>query len=239
MSLKKLLIIIFCILCSVCMGFTLGYFSHDFIKNKITIIKDQASKNPDQYSIALSKREREFLISNMKKSKHYLEFGSGGSTFLALQNSDADVVSVENDGNWIKYLRKWRYIKENENKRLKFCYVYTGKVVDWGHPKDIMLDRELFPNYSKKVFEEFDNNYDLVFVDGRFRVASTLQAILNTDQNVKIIIHDFTKRQCYQEVLKFLEIEKIVDTMALLKKKQNINKQKVIEMYEKLKYDTL
>ena len=95
----------------------------------------------------------------------------------------------------------------------------------------------LFPDYSKKVFKDFPKNYDLVLIDGRFRVACALQTILNTNDDVIILWHDFTDRPYYHEILKFLEIKHTAGTMVLLKKKENTDKKEIEKLFEKYKYD--
>ena len=240
MNNKKLLASLFVGLFCLCICFI--YMKNSNIKQKIdteiSLIKDKKSEHPNKFPIRLSDEERELLISNMKTSKNYLEFGSGGSTFLGLLNSDANIVSVENDKNWIKYLNEWDIIRTNNGHRVHLYYINNGPVGDWGYPVDFNKYRDLFPQYSSQVFEVYKKDYDLVFIDGRFRVACALQTILNTDNNVKILIHDFTLRPYYHAVLDFLTIEKTADTMVLLKKKQNIDKNKVIAMYEKYKDDS-
>lgn len=209
------------------------------VGNGLDIKIDQKFNNPHKFSVILSPDEQRFLIYNLQQSKHYLEFGAGGSTFLALLHSDVDIVSVENELDWINYLRKWKYIQKNEKitKRLKFYYADTGETKGWGRPENYERDKKLFPNYSANVFKEFDNNYDLVLIDGRYRVACTLQTILNTDENVKILIHDYTYRPEYHVLEEFLDIDKTVDTMVRFKKKKNIDKKAVMKMYDKFKYE--
>jgi len=238
MNVKRVLLLFILIFCIV-IGCVLAIRHYNLmpkIKAEIETISDKISNHPKYFPIILSENEKELIITNMKSSKNYLEFGSGGSTFLALLYSNADIVSVENDKEWIKYLKTWRLIRKN-NKRLQFYYVDTGKTGDYGWPVNPDIDKYLFPYYSAGVFKSIDKKYDLVFVDGRSRVACTLQTILNTDDDVRILIHDFTNRPQYHELLKFLKVEKTADTMVLLKKKKNINRDKVLEMYEKYKCD--
>ena len=54
----------------------------------------------------MSDNEIQFFIDNIRGVDKYLEFGSGGSTFLALLNSSVTkIVSVESDNNWINYIK--------------------------------------------------------------------------------------------------------------------------------------
>lgn len=206
------------------------------VKNKVELFLDKRSNNPTKYSIRLSNSEIKFLTEQLKSAKNYLEFGSGGSTYLAVLNSDAQIVSIESDEKWLDYMREWDIIKKNEGKRLTLQYINIGPIKDWGYPADFGY-HDLFPNYSSQVFQNLDKDFDVIFVDGRFRVACTLQTILHTKQDAKILMHDFTYRPQYKEVLRFLDIEKTVDTMVLFKKKKNINLEEVKKSYEKYKYN--
>ena len=190
-----------------------------------------------RYPIKLSFKERALLIKYLKKSKKYLEFGAGGSTFLALLKSNTKIYSVESDINWLNYLREWRIIKFFEkDQRLNFNFVNIGKTKEFGFPAD-EKHKDLFPNYSKSVYEINDiTNFDTIFIDGRFRVACTLAAILNTKQDTKIILHDYTKRENYHIIEHFLDKIESADTMVVFKKKDNINIDEVKDLYEKYKY---
>ena len=95
----------------------------------------------------------------------------------------------------------------------------------------------MFPKYSSEIFEKIDkNSIDLVFIDGRFRVACVLQTIMNCSKHTKILIHDYTQRQFYHLIEEFLEVVEIVDTLAIFQIKDNIDKQKILDLYEKYKF---
>lgn len=208
---------------------------------KLKAIKnDQKLSNPSLFPIRLSDNEINFLLRNLNEKKgggkginNYLEFGSGGSTFLSIMNTNANVYSVESDLNWINYLRKWKIINENENKRLFFNYIDIGNVGEWGIPLE--KDKEfLYENYSKYIFN-IKKDFDLVFIDGRFRIACVLQVLLNCQNNTKIIIHDFNDRPNYHSILNFLDIIDTADTMALFKIKNNNDINKIEDLYNKEK----
>lgn len=85
--------------------FNLLQYIHDINENK-KIEQDQKLLNPNKYPILMSDNEIQFFIDNIKGVDKYLEFGSGGSTFLALLNSSVTkIVSVESDNNWINYIK--------------------------------------------------------------------------------------------------------------------------------------
>ncbi|HEC1763941.1 TPA: hypothetical protein R1722_000666 [Campylobacter lari] len=147
-------------------------------------------------------------------------------------HSNTKIYSVESDINWLEYLRKWKIIRENEGKRLFFNYIDIGKTGEWGVP--IEKDKEhLYENYSKSIFT-LKKDFDLVFVDGRFRVACVLQTLLNCPETTKILMHDFNDRPFYHNILDFLEIIDTADTMALFKIK-NLDRKKITILYDKEK----
>ena len=191
------------------------------------------------YPIVLSDLEKKFLIENVSGSKSYLEFGSGGSTFLVLTQTGVPlVVSVESDMAWLDHLREWDCIVANEaDKRLCFLHVNIGKTGDWGVPTE-MDKKDLFPDYSMAPFvTHAKTKFDTVFINGRFRVACALQTILNSAPGTKILMHDYTFRPNYHIILQFLDIVDVVDTMALFKIKTDVSKKDVLDMYNKYKYD--
>jgi len=98
---------------------------------------DKKSITPQAYEFIMTVKEKNLFIETVKNSsiKNYLEFGSGGSTFTTLLNSQANVFSVDSSLDYIDHLRTWNYIKESEkNNRLIFEYINIGKVGDWGMP---------------------------------------------------------------------------------------------------------
>lgn len=206
------------------------------IKKLFNRKKNNAGAN--EYPIALSDLEKEFLVKSISGSKSYLEFGSGGSTFLALTKTDIPlVVSVESDMAWLNHLRKWDCITKNEAaKRLRFLHVNIGKTGDWGVPVE-PDKKDLFPDYSAAPFRPgAKTKFDSVFIDGRFRVACALQTILHCDANTKILMHDYTFRLHYHVILQFLDIVDVVDTMVLFRLKSDISKKEVLAMYDEYKY---
>lgn len=182
--------------------------------------------------------ERELFINTIKNSKYYLEFGGGGSTFLILKSTDAKVICVEGDINWINHMRMNYFIYEQELLcRLKFYFVYIGKIRDTSYPIDDS-EYDKYPNYSSKVFEYIDKEkIDTVFIDGRFRVACALQSIINLNKNAVIIIHDFFDRDYYHVLLNYLEVINKADTLGVFKIKENINYDEIKELIKQYQYD--
>lgn len=207
--------------------------------DKNIIELDKKSTTPQAYDLIMSAEEKELFIETIKDSsvRNYLEFGSGGSTFTALLNSQANVFSVESNLDFIDHLRTWDYIKESEkNKRLIFEHINIGKVGDWGMPLE-KEKIELFPNYSELIFKKHNIRFDCILIDGRFRIACTLNSILNGCVFTKYIIHDFWNRPKYRIVLKYLDVIAYEGTMLIARAKGNINITQLCNDINRFKYD--
>ena len=105
-------------------------------------------------------------------SMTYLEWGCGGSTFVALRYAD-HVVSIENSQAWCDKIM---------NTDIAQCNVLLGRLhficVNAGQTKDrtaLPLDPVNY-NYSlyTNVMDHFEYSPDFVFIDGRLRVATAL-----------------------------------------------------------------
>ena len=115
-----------------------------FIFKTYQLLFDFHSSRPITVPVGMSKEEKEFFCSVISKSNRYLEFGSGGSTFLAIRHSNAHITSVDSDNNWFDYMRKWSVVKKAVSKgRLDLLYVDIGKTGMWGNPEDDLKKNEL------------------------------------------------------------------------------------------------
>ena len=191
--------------------------------------------NPDKYPVILTDAEKVLLCKYLETSNKYIEFGAGGSTFLALSNSSADIYSTEADKSWIDYLRSF-YIINNSEKlgRLKFYSVNIGKTKKWSYPEDSSC-KNYYPEYSSRVFN--DVSADTIFVDGRFRVACVLNSIIHSSNETKILLHDYIDRPYYHIIENYLDIIETADSLAVFKIKDNIDRNELEHLYEEYKYD--
>lgn len=208
------------------------------IKDKIIVLVNQRKEIPSEYPFIMYEKEKELLKKTIKNSKNHLEFGTGGSTFFTLIHSDTFVTSVDTNMPWISFVKRYKIIKNSLGEKLEIHFIDIGPTKYWGYPKD-ETHREKFPKFSSEIFQITDpSKYDTVLVDGRFRVACTLQTILNCFQNkdLKILIHDYSLRDDYKVVEKYLDIVDAEKTLFVFKIKENINLSEVAEEYEKYKF---
>lgn len=220
----------------------LGHIKFSYEKKDpkiIALAKDKQSLNPKKFPICMTKKEKSLLLKYLKKSKNLLEFGAGGSTFLTTLYSDAKLISVESDANWIKFISEWKILQNAiESGKLTFHHIDIGAIGDWGYPAN-ESKKDSWSNYSTEIFNIIDKNIiDTVFIDGRFRVACTASTILNVKTETTILIHDFWTRPEYHVVLEFLETIAKVDNLGIFKIKENIDKNKLKNLFEEYKLNS-
>ncbi|WP_372373311.1 tetratricopeptide repeat protein [Vreelandella venusta] len=201
----------------------------------ITTSKDKAELPEETAEFPLpdaphmSTAERKLFKKSLKKAKQYFEFGSGGSTVWAVKEG-LTVQGVESDANWVNAL------KDKLGEQCQVEAVDIGATKAWGFP--VSMDAaDKFPAYSQAI-AKYSQPFDFILVDGRFRVACTMSAILNildySDKasDARIFIHDFWNRPHYHLVLQFLEAVEKVETAGLFKISKNINREEVVSVWE-------
>ena len=181
----------------------------------------------------MSIKEYKLLNKYAKKGENVIEYGSGGSTFFFLKQVK-NVLSVENNKDFFEYMKS---IKTLENKKLIYNYVDIGETEEWGFPKNKAKIENWPKYYNNPWLEHIKFKPNLVFIDGRFRVMCALKTVQHVDKSTKIIIHDFTDRDHYQDILNFYKIVDSVDTMVVLQPKETIDVKKLSELEEMYKTD--
>ena len=182
----------------------------------------------------LAKNDKEMFYGYLKNTEVYFEYGSGGSTYQAsIVNNIKKIYSVESDILWQKKLKQ---IITNPN----ISYIYNEmdtKPNTWGNPGEnaTNIQKINYSNHLRKLSKEEQDSIDLVFIDGRFRVACCLKCYDIIKDTCLIAFDDFLLRPYYHIVLEYFDvIEKTTDDrMVILKKKKNVDIPKeIIEKYE-------
>ena len=175
-----------------------------------------------------------FLSECLDSSKTYLEFGAGGSTYLACENKSIEkVYSVEHDEGWIE--RTAHVIKndlgESGFDKLKFYHVSLGSeavdmsVHEWGHNVDSSLPEGGYVKYQTYL-NVVNKKVDLILIDGRYRTGTALNCIkwcYHNSPNTKIMMHDYGVkpgatldwRPEYRAVEEFVNVERFKETLYL------------------------
>lgn len=175
------------------------------------------------------------FIKHLNKCSNFLEYGCGGSTFLAVSSSNINnVYSIESDKEWIQKVDK--SLNLDAKTKLKFFYKeILTRPNNWGNPgrNCPLLNKK---NYSDGINDmEIMKHIDLVLIDGRFRVACCLKLYDKISENCLIAFDDYMNRNFYHVVEKYF---KIIDhtqdkCMVILQKIPNLTMDNnLIQTYE-------
>lgn len=141
--------------------------------------------------INMNHAELEFFISVIKGKKRYVEYGSGKSTQIAREYCES-VVSLETDSEWAD--------------KTGAHHINLGETGAWGYPVQMPKVYMLCYYYS------FAKDYDILFIDGRFRVGVALHA-----EPGEILIHHYDRKE-YHILEKYMIKNMQVDRLALFRK---------------------
>lgn len=192
---------------------------------------DNNKPQPSEFSLpaapAMTEAEQQLFLSCLKKAKQYFEFGSGGSTVWAVAQG-LTVQGIESDPIWVQALQD----KLGQQCQVKVADI--GPTGNWGYPLNTEHS-ENFPRYSQAILEH-EQSFDLILIDGRFRVACTMAAIQHiakyqTQDSTFIFIHDFWNRPQYRSVLEFLVFIEQVDSAGVFKVKKDIDLNKIAKIW--------
>jgi hypothetical protein len=147
--------------------------------------------------------------------KVYLEYGSGGSTVFACNRMKIPtIISIESDKNFVNLINS--LCDRDATQGVAILHADIGEVLDWGVPKDKAGISEYW-RYMSMPWDVAKINKldpDLIFIDGRFRVASFLYSILNAKKGTIILFDDYIDRPEYHIAQKFAVLHSIHGRMA-------------------------
>jgi len=173
--------------------------------------------------------------SLLRQANHVLEYGCGGSTALAASYRDLRLFGVESDPVWLRKVEAHPALKSaSATGRVSLNYVNIGPTKKWGKPLNENC-RHNWPLYSSLPWST-QSDYDLIFVDGRFRVACILNAVLKAHRDALIMVHDFWNRPHYHVVLPFLDLKKSSGTLGVFQRRHHIDKDCVESLIEEYKF---
>lgn len=184
------------------------------------------------------------FISKLSKSKIYLEYGSGGSTFLAVKYG-VPFISIDSDNHFIKSLKnkiKSENLSMNSNQNL--IYADIGVTESWGYPvKYNKISNEKIKQFRKysdipDYFTDCNLFPDLVLIDGRFRVACALKVIkyLKLNKGWTILFDNYRDRKEYYIVEKYANCDYMIGKMAVFTSAKSFRPEEIDK--EILKYET-
>ena len=136
------------------------------------------------------------LQSLLSRSHVYLEYGCGGSTLMAATDPKRVVISVDSHPEWINKVRAAVAQSAQETATIHLLTAQLGPVVQWGYPATHRRFRSWhsYPLMPWQFCERSVLQPDLVFIDGRFRVASFCASYLAAEPGTRILFDDYTVR---------------------------------------------
>ena len=115
--------------------------------------------------------------------------------------------------------------KINEDIKFNIDIQYidiNAKPNGWGYPSD-ETKKENWEKYSRSILNH-DEIFDLILVDGRFRVACALCSLYKMDENSVLLFDDYVSRKYYHILQDFFyPIETVDNNMKVFKKRDDID----------------
>lgn len=163
------------------------------------------------FELTFSPVTGEFLKTTYLNSDLILEYGSGGSTFLAA-SANKRVITVESDEVWLSKL-----IAKYDEKKLSGFIIpllaNIGKTENWGYPDDETQWKlwSQYPGLPWKYCKTHNLHPDVVLIDGRFRVASFIASCVCTEKPITLMFDDYVERRHYHCVENFVKPKQIIE----------------------------
>jgi hypothetical protein len=151
-------------------------------------------------------REIDLLSALLINANTVLEFGTGGSTTLALKLGVSRITSVESDARWIERIHADdAALRARRDGRLELLHADIGPIGALGGPAETAFHPQ-WASYARAPWLRVDaDGLDLVLIDGRFRVGCILETALRVNRRTAIAVHDFWDRPDYRVVMPFLD----------------------------------
>lgn len=185
-----------------------------------------------ELDICMMSEEVDLLREASRNRHHVIEFGCGGSTILFLENAVEALDSVESDKAWAtRVCGEPSAAAALRSGRFRMHNVDIGHTKAWGHPVDD-VSKTLWPRYPWAIWRNLESPaVDFLFIDGRFRVACALVALLHIGTPALIAVHDFWSRlKVYGDILEFLDVVHRVETLGIFAPRGDIDEIRVKEL---------
>lgn len=170
-----------------------------------------------------------WLEAQLRRSRCFLEFGSGGSTRLAASLNVPEIVTIESDPTFMDAVRA-ALEKDQTASNCALIYADVGQTQQWGYPLNFAGFRR-WPNYALGAWDYLRENRlspDLILIDGRFRVGCFLVSLLDARPGTKILFDDYDDRkEVYGSVEKFVTPTRLLDRSAVFTVPEKLPRQAV------------
>lgn len=175
-------------------------------------------------------------ITSKVTGKTLLEFGSGGSTRYFSEYA-LSVTSIESDKNFARNVARQCAGISN----VEVIYSNIGPTKSYGQPITFLRPfmKTKYLQYPLLPWSLGVEKYDVILVDGRFRVSCAMQSVINNPKPFLLIIDDYADRSEYGAIQEALNSHPlIVGKTAFFQIEQNVNISNCQETYEEFKYET-
>lgn len=133
----------------------------------------------------------------VRRAERYVEFGAGASTVLAAEVVEDWVMAFDSSQAWLDKVAEACRKRKTRLTPILSC-IDIGESGVWGFPRDAAA-RGRWPLYHSGMWDDPRlRAADLYLIDGRFRVACFVQALLHCSDRAFIAFHDYASRPHYQ-----------------------------------------
>lgn len=163
--------------------------------------------------VTMPEAEKTLMLKFYRQAGIILEYGSGTSTCLAASLPGKFVMSVESDVNWARDLRA-KLSQEDHPSQVVVYHLDIGRTGLWGRPVDETRWRQ-YHRYPNAIWSErFFRHPDVILIDGRFRTACLVSAMMQITRPVTVLFDDYIPRPKYRLVERIIRPCEIVGRMA-------------------------
>jgi hypothetical protein len=136
--------------------------------------------------LAMTTKEIDLFKNYVSKASSYFEYGCGGSTVLANSYPNIkSIVSIDSCSEWIEKTK----LQISNTAKVNFYYVdINGNCTGWGAPIDNSKKSDWI-KYPSSILEQKED-FDLILVDGRFRIACCASAAMKMSKDSFLLLHD-------------------------------------------------
>ena len=136
----------------------------------------------------------------LEKCQAYGEYGCGKSTlWVDKYFPSVAIKSVDTSRQWVTRVNS--QIESSDEDVV--VYIDVGKIGAWGRPQTFQK-RHNFIQYAEALWID-EANFDVVLIDGRFRVMCFLTCLLRCGLGTQIFFDDYVDRPHYHIVEEFLK----------------------------------
>ena len=154
--------------------------------------------------LTLPPAETAWLSAMYAAAPVILEYGSGGSTVLAAEMPGKTLFSVESDQEWAAMMAAY-FQAHPPAAQVHLHPVNIGATGKWGAPAGNGGWRR-YHLYPLSVWDREDFVHpDLILIDGRFRAACLLTALMRAERPVTVLFDDDAERKRYHRVERWVE----------------------------------